>query len=178
MADPVNAEAIHLICSNEGCVLHTYYDSVGVATIGFGHTGDDVTEGMQITQAQAQALLEQDLAKFEDGVDNLLTGDTSDNEFGAMVSFAYNVGLGNFGGSSVLRRHNQGDKAGAADAFLMWNRAGGQVLDGLTRRRGEERALYLKPDSEVPSPPELSGAPSRDDKPGLIAFIARLLGHL
>lgn len=177
MADPINPEAVALIMRNEGCVLHTYTDSVGVLTCCYGHTGPDVEPGMTYTQAQAQALLEQDLAKFEDGVDSLLTtDDTSDNEYGAMVSLAYNVGLGNFGHSSVLRWHNAGNKTAAADSFRMWNRAGGQVLDGLTRRRAEESALYLKPDADAD--PALSGAPERSDKPGLIAWIARLLGAL
>lgn len=178
MADPVNAETVHLIMSCEGCVLHTYEDSTGVPTIGYGHTGPDVAEGMEINQAGAQALLERDLAKFEDGVDNLLTGDTGENEFGAMVSLAYNVGLGNFEGSSVLRLHNEGNKTGAANAFLLWNKAGGEVLAGLTRRRQQERALYLKPDTEMPAPPVLVTAPPRDDKRGLIAWLAEMLRAL
>lgn len=146
MSDPVNQATIDLIKRNEGCVLHAYRDSVGVLTIGYGHTGD-VYPGQVITQAQAEALLRQDLQTFENGVDDVLADiDTSDNQFGAMVSLAYNVGLGNFKHSTVLRLHNAGDYSGAADAFRMWNRAGGIVLQGLTRRREEERTLYLTPD--------------------------------
>jgi len=91
-------------------------------------------------------LLRQDLKTFQDGVDDFLEGDTSDNQFGAMVSLAFNIGLGNFRKSSVLRDHNASNPKAASDAFLMWDKAGGRVLAGLERRRQEERALYLTPD--------------------------------
>jgi lysozyme len=149
MSDPVNETTIDLIKRNEGCELTAYRDSVGVLTIGYGHTGPDVTEGLRITQQQAEALLRQDLEKFQDGIDDVVTGDASDNQFGAMVSLAFNIGLGHFKTSSVLRDHNAGDHQAAADAFLLWNKAGGQVLPGLDRRRHEERRLYLSPDPEL-----------------------------
>ena len=98
-------------------------------------------------QDQAEALLRQDLDKFQDGVDTAIGGDTSDNQFGAMVSLTFNIGLGHFQTSTVLREHNAGNYQAAADAFLMWNKAGGQVLAGLGRRRREERDLYLQPDA-------------------------------
>ncbi len=149
MSDPVNQATIELIKRNEGCVLHSYQDSVGVWTIGYGHTGPEVQPGQTITQAEAEQLLRGDLEKFQDGVDDALTddADTSDNRFGAMVSLAFNIGLGAFAKSTVLREHNAGHHQAAADAFLMWNKAGGQVLKGLDRRRHEERALYLQPDA-------------------------------
>jgi lysozyme len=147
MSDPVNQATIDLIKRNEGCRLNAYQDSVSVWTIGYGHTGPDVSEGQHITQDQAEALLRQDLEKFQDGVDDAIAGDTADNQYGAMVSLAFNIGLGNFRGSSALRTHNGGDHHAAADAFLLWNKAGGQVLAGLDRRRHEERALYLTPDA-------------------------------
>lgn len=147
MSDPVNKATADLIKHNEGCRLEAYQDSVGVWTIGYGHTGPDVTEGLSVTQDEAEALLRQDLEKFQDGVDAAIGADTSDNQYGAMVSLAFNIGLGNFCGSSVLRTHNAGDHQAAADAFLMWNKAGGRVLPGLDRRRHEERALYLTPDA-------------------------------
>ena len=148
-ADPINAEALRLIMRNEGCRLAPYHDSVGVLTIGYGHTGPDIAG--PISQEEADRLLEQDLDRFEQGVDEAI-GDapTTDNQFGAMVSLAYNVGLGNFRASSVRRLHCAGDYAAAADAFLLWNKAGGEVLEGLDRRRHEERALYLKPDTDSP----------------------------
>ena len=147
MSDPVNEATTDLIKHNEGCRLEAYQDSVGVWTIGYGHTGSDVTEGLSVTQDEAEALLRQDLEKFQDGVDATIGADTSDNQYGAMVSLAFNIGLGNFRGSSVLRNHNAGDHQAAADAFLLWNKAGGRVLPGLDRRRREERALYLTPDA-------------------------------
>lgn len=147
----VNKATIALIKRNEGCVLHAYPDPATGGqpwTIGYGHTGM-VYPGMTISEARAEELLRQDLTKFEDGVDDLLAemADTSENEFGAMVSLAYNVGLGNFRKSSVLRYHNEGQKALASNAFLLWNKAAGRVMTGLTRRRGEERKLYLTEDT-------------------------------
>lgn len=146
MADPVNAATIALIKRNEGCVLHAYQDVVGVWTIGYGHTPAE--PGQRITQDQADALLASDLGKFEDGVDDALSdnAETSDNQFGAMVSLAYNIGLGAFRGSTVLRMHNAGNYTEAAHAFLLWDKAGGKVLAALLRRRHEEAALYLTPD--------------------------------
>jgi lysozyme len=149
MSDPVNQATVDLIKRNEGCRLEAYQDSVSVWTIGYGHTGPDVSEGLRITQEQAEELLRKDLERFQDGIDDAIGGDTSDNQYGAMVSLAFNIGLGNLRHSSVLRLHNAGDKAGAADAFLLWNKAGGRVLSGLDRRRQEERTLYLTPDATV-----------------------------
>ena len=149
MSDPVNQVTIDLVKRNEGCKLAAYQDSVRVWTIGYGHTGDDVAEGLQITQDQAEQLLRRDLEKFQDGVDDAVSGDTSDNQFGAMVSLAFNIGLGHFKASTVLREHNAGNHQTAADAFLLWNKAGGRVLPGLDRRRREERDLYLQPDAGV-----------------------------
>lgn len=146
-SDPINEAGLALIKRNEGCRLKTYLDSVSIPTIGYGHTGPEVHLGLVITQAQADELLRQDLNKFEEGVADLLEdAPTGDNQYAAMICLAYNIGLGNFDKSSVLRLHKQGRFAMAADAFLMWNKAGGKVLTGLTRRRGEERALYLTPD--------------------------------
>jgi len=185
-ADPINAEALHLIMRNEGCVLDPYRDSVGVLTIGYGHTGPDINGA--ITQEQADALLASDLDRFEQGVDEAIgDADTTDNQFGAMVSLAYNVGIGEndpargrhegFLSSSVLRLHKAGDHAGAAEAFLRWDKAGGRVLAGLDRRRHEERLLYLKPDSEpqeLPNDQPAAAAPT--GRLDLIAWLRRELG--
>src|SRR3954453_14632449 len=96
MSDPANQTTIELIKRNEGCELTAYQDSVGVWTIGYGHTGPDVSASLRITQERAEELLRQDLEKFQDGVDDAITADTGDNQFGAMVSLAFNIGLGNF----------------------------------------------------------------------------------
>lgn len=151
MTDPVNQATVDLIKRNEGCRLHAYPDPATGGdpwTIGYGHTGADVSPGVAIDLAKAEELLRADLAKFEEGVDDLIDENavTSDNEFGAMVSLAYNVGLGNFGKSSVLRYHNAGQPVAAANAFLLWNKAAGRVMAGLERRRHEEATLYMKPD--------------------------------
>lgn len=137
---------VQLVERDEGDRLTAYPDPATHGdpwTIGYGHTGPDVTPGLTITQDQAVLLLRSDLDKFEEGVKEKLTGDTSDNQFSAMVSLAYNVGLGNFRSSSVLRFHNEGQYAQAADAFLLWDKAAGQVMAGLLRRRHQERELYL-----------------------------------
>jgi len=148
MSDPVNQATIDLIKRNEGCVLDAYPDPATGGdpwTIGYGHTGPDVAEGLSITQERAEELLRQDLGRFQDGVDDLIAENAtiSDSQYGAMVSLAFNIGLGNFRASSVLRDHNAGNNQAAADAFRMWNKAAGKVMNGLTRRREEERTLYL-----------------------------------
>jgi lysozyme len=126
----------------EGLRLDAYQDSVGVWTIGYGHT--PATPGQSITLAQADALMASDLQRFERGLNaSLANVTTTQNQFDAMISFAYNLGLGAIEGSTLFRLHKAGDYAGAADEFLKWNHAGGQVLAGLTRRREAERELYL-----------------------------------
>lgn len=155
----VTAAGRALIKSHEGCVLKAYLCPAGVLTIGYGHTGPDVKPGMVISQREADALFDRDIAAFSGGVARLVSfAGTTDSEFSALVSLAFNIGLGNFKTSSALRLHNAGDKAGAARAILLWNRAtvGGrlQVLPGLVRRRNEEAALYLSDAAEETSMPQ------------------------
>ena len=142
-----NPAGIALIKHFEGLRLTAYQDPVGIWTIGYGHTSmagpPPVVEGMTITAAEAEAILKQDLDLFERGVADALTIITNDDQFSAMVSFAFNVGLGAFRNSTLLRKHNAGDFAGAADEFPRWIYADGQILPGLVRRRQAERALYL-----------------------------------
>lgn len=127
----------------EGLRLDAYQDSVGVWTIGFGHT--PAVPGSSITEDEADGLMASDLARFEHSVNSFCANvETTQNQFDAMVSFAYNLGASALGGSTLLRKHKAGDYDGAADEFLRWNKAGGQVLSGLTRRREAERALYLQ----------------------------------
>ena len=143
----IDARGIILIKSFEGLRLNAYPDpGTGGApwTIGYGHTGPDVYPGLKITEAEAEALLRKDLARFERGVDRLIEGAfTSQVQFDAMVSLAYNIGLGGFQRSSVLRHHRAGNKLRAAASFLMWVKAAGRTLPGLVRRRNAERKLYL-----------------------------------
>lgn len=133
---------IDLIKSFEGCELKAYRDSVGVLTIGYGHTVG-VKDGDRITQEQADAILASDLAIYEDGVRSLVRRTMTQGQFDALVSFSFNVGLGALGKSTLLRMLNSGDYAGASQQFARWNKAGGKVLNGLTRRREAERALFV-----------------------------------
>ena len=136
-----------LIESWEGCRLEPYQDSVGVWTIGFGHTGDDCYEGCDpISQQIADQLLAADLQRFEDAVNGMVSDQTSQQQFDAMLSFSYNLGESSLRGSTLLRMHNAGDYAGAAGQFGRWNHAGGRVLAGLTRRRAGEALVYAQGD--------------------------------
>lgn len=127
----------------EGCKLTAYQDSVGVWTIGYGHTGTFAVQGKTITQDFADRLLLADIAKFEAGVLKLVRAAINQNQFDALVDFSFNLGLGNLGSSTLLKKLNAGDVKGAAEEFLRWDKAGGKVLAGLTRRRKAERDLFL-----------------------------------
>lgn len=153
----INKAAIDLIKKWEGFRANAYKDAVGIWTIGYGTTanagvGIYPNLGMTITESQAESFLRAAVTKFAGSVKSKLTKDANENEFGAMVSLAYNIGPGAFARSTVLDKFNDGDKKGAADAFLLWNKAGGKVLRGLTNRRIEERALFLRPVSIDPLP--------------------------
>jgi lysozyme len=140
----INAAGRDLVKSFEGASLTAYRCPSGVLTIGFGSTGPHVKEGMTISLEEAETLLSSDLSRFERGVEAMTEGTpTSDNQFAALVSLAFNIGLGAFAGSTVLKRHKLGNRIGCANAFLMWVKAKGQVLKGLQRRREAERKLYL-----------------------------------
>ena len=144
----INEAGKNLIRSFEGLELTAYQDSVGVWTIGFGHTRG-VKEGQTITEAEAERLLDEDLAGFEKGVESLVKVPLTDNQFAALVSFAFNLGLGNLRSSTLLKKLNAGKYGEAAEEILRWSRAGGIVLRGLVKRRAMERALFLKPDSHT-----------------------------
>ncbi|MDP5280216.1 lysozyme [Sphingomonas sp. DG1-23] len=112
-------------------------------TIGWGTTGADVKQGVVWTQQQCDDRLTADMTSFAAKVAAVLgTAQTSQHQFDALVSFAYNVGVGNLSSSTLLKLHKAGDFAGAAQQFGRWNKAAGKVLPGLTRRRAAEAALY------------------------------------
>jgi lysozyme len=157
----VSAVGRALIERNEGLRLDAYPDPATGGdpwTIGYGDTGPDVVPGFTITKEEADRRLSNRLANdFGQNVNEEI-GDapTTQGQFDAMVSLAYNIGNGGakhqhgthgFDGSSVLREHLAGNYAAAADDFLLWNKAAGRELPALDRRRAEERALYL---SDVP----------------------------
>lgn len=152
----LSQKGLALIKKFEGLRLTAYTDAVGVPTIGYGHTKTvrktDVLTKKTITEQEADALLKRDVKEFEGGVNRLtieLGIPITQCQFDALVSFAFNVGLGNLKKSTLLKKlyvMSQKDQTSiyaVADEFLRWNRAGGRVLNGLTRRRGEERLLFL-----------------------------------
>ncbi|MEP9361005.1 lysozyme [Sphingomonas sp. KR3-1] len=115
-------------------------------TIGWGTTGPDVTPGTIWTQAQCDARLDQDVTAFAQQVTTTLGGAaTSQNQFDALVDFAYNLGIRNLQTSTLLKLHKAGNYPAAAAEFPKWNMAAGKVLPGLVRRRAAEQALYSKP---------------------------------
>ena len=140
-------KGIALIKQFEGCKLTAYQDSVGVWTIGYGWTqpvdGKPIRAGMTIKQETAERLLKTGLVSYESDVSRLVKVGLTQEQFDALVSFTYNLGSRSLSTSTLLRKLNAGDYAGAADEFLRWNKAGGKVLNGLTRRREAERALFL-----------------------------------
>lgn len=139
---------INLITSFEDLKLNAYDDGVGVWTIGFGTTvypaGTKVKKGDKCTAEQAKAYFAYDLKRFENAVHTGLNVVVNQNQFDALVSLTYNIGETAFSKSTLLKKLNTKDYAGAADQFLVWNRAGSKVLKGLVRRREAERALFLK----------------------------------
>jgi lysozyme len=143
----INDAGRAIIKESEGLSLTAYHDfAKGTLTIGWGHTGPDVTEGLTITLDKAEQLLTSDLAYTCAQVAALMPGAT-DNQFSACVSLAYNEGITELRTSSVLRAWRVGDRIGAARAFLLWDKAhvDGQLVEveGLFERRIDEVSLYL-----------------------------------
>ncbi|QMR77741.1 lysozyme [Enterobacter sp. RHBSTW-00175] len=140
-------KGIALIKEFEGCKLTAYQDSVGVWTIGYGWTqpvdGKPIRAGMTIKQDTAERLLKTGLVSYESDVSRLVKVGLTQGQFDALAAFTYNLGVRSLSTSTLLRKLNAGDSAGAADEFLRWNKAGGKVLNGLIRRREAERALFL-----------------------------------
>lgn len=130
----------------EGVKLLAYLDSVGVWTIGYGHTGSDVRPGLRITQERAEELLRQDLGKFEAAVDRAVKVQLTDNQFGTLVSFAFIVGVGAFQKSTLLRRLNAGDYNAVPAELMKWTK--GTInrkkvtIPGLVNRRSAEAGLW------------------------------------
>ncbi len=162
----VNQATVDLVKQFEGLgdgnkstsAIDPYLDPVSIWTIGWGHAitydgrflkGDADRAQVQalypngITVEQATSLLQSDLMNAGRDVSSVVTVAINDNQFGALTSFTFNLGIGNLKASTLLRKLNAGDYAGAADQFLVWNKAGGQVMAGLTKRREAERALFL-----------------------------------
>lgn len=143
----INHRGLELIKHFEGLRLEAYKDPVGIWTIGWGHTGKDVFAGRRITRAEAEQILKDDLAEHEACVEENVSVPLTADRFAALVSFAFNVGNRNFKSSTLRRKLNGKDYAGAADEFLRWvyGTSGRRKikLNGLVRRRGQERNLFL-----------------------------------
>lgn len=148
-----SAAGIDLIKQFEGCAKKqsdgnfAAYPDPGSGgdpwTIGWGSTGPDIKAGAIWNQQQCDDRLASDVDSFATKVASAIgRAATSQHQFDAMVSFAYNVGVGNFSSSTLLKLHKQGDFAGAQAQFARWNKAAGKVLPGLTKRRAAEAALY------------------------------------
>lgn len=127
----------------EGCRLTPYRCSAGVLTIGYGHTGSDVTEGMLISKIDAEKLLIDDLSRFQKELAPLVAVPIKEGQFIALMSFAFNLGINAFKRSTLRRELNAGNVQEAADEFLKWCNAGGKPVEGLKRRRSAEMELFL-----------------------------------
>lgn len=139
----------NIIKESEGLRVSSYLCPAGVWTVGYGTTrinGKPVEKGMKITTDEAERFLEQDLKVFEDAINQNVKVELTQNQFDALVSFVYNVGVANLQKSTLLKKINLGKFSEAADEFLKWNKAKGSVLAGLTKRRKAERELFVKPD--------------------------------
>jgi lysozyme len=149
----VNKATLDLMKEFEGLRLDAYPDPATGGepiTIGYGTTaragvGIIPKLGMRITKAEAEDYFRLTLVKFAREIKPAINRPINENEFGAFLSLAYNIGPGAFKRSSALRHFNEGDKAKAANAILMWNKANGKVMRGLVRRREAERDLFLTP---------------------------------
>lgn len=134
--------AITLIKHFEGCRLKAYRDIGGVLTIGYGHTGQEVKDGMEITQDEADMLLEHDIGHFARAVLMLTKQVLTDNQFAALISFTFNLGTGAYQRSTLRQMINRGDMCCVSDQFVRWNKVAGVVSNGLTRRRKAEAKLF------------------------------------
>jgi lysozyme len=144
----LNKLGIDLMHHFEGCKLEAYQCSAKVWTIGWGNTfyenGTPVRQGDKITQDRANSLFVFVANKFADEIKKLIKSNLNENQFSALVCFAYNVGTGNLAKSTLLKKVNVNpNDATIANEFLRWNKAGGKELLGLTRRRTAESKLYF-----------------------------------
>jgi len=154
----VSKEAIEGIKKDEGVRTKPYRCPALLWTVGVGHVIDQnhikvkfddrknlpIPDGWDrvLSMAEVDAILAQDLATFERGVLRLCPSGLTQGRFDALVSFSFNVGLGNLQRSTIRMKHNRGDFEGAAESFMAWTKAGGKELPGLVKRRKHERALY------------------------------------
>lgn len=137
----ISKEGLELIKKFEGCELKAYKDAVDVWTIGYGHT-KGVVEGMEITAEEAESMLEEELKEYCGYINDEVKVKLEQNQFDALVSWVYNLGPSNLRSSTMLKVLNEGNYDEVPTQIKRWNRAGGQVLDGLVRRREAEALLF------------------------------------
>lgn len=172
MITTTSQTGIDLIKQFEGCRLTAYKCSAGVWTIGYGHTSG-VTSGMTITQAQAEAYLKSDLAKFESHVSGYnATYAWNQNEFDALVSFAFNIG-----NIDQLTANGTRSRATIASKMLEYNKAGGAVVQGLVTRRAAEQALFLKASSGTSSSSSTTTTTTNAAASGTVADVQTWLNN-
>ncbi len=178
-------EGLALIKRFEGYRGKAYRDPVGVWTIGYGHTSmagpPSVSEGLEVSRVEADAILRRDVGQFARDVAACLRVALSPAQFSALVSFAYNVGIGNFRGSSVLKAVNGGDFAAVPRRLQLWTKAGGRVLPGLIKRRAAEAELFLGPAADEAVAPgaaveAIEGKPAHRSTTNLAAILSALAG--
>lgn len=179
----VKDEARRMIADFEGFRATAYRCIANQLTIGFGHCGPDVYEGMTITRAHAEALLDSDMVIADEAVRRVCPKATEHQRW-AMVSLTFNIGVAAFTNSTVARLHSRGDYAGAARAFGMWNKATVdgrlQEVPGLVRRRAAEMAFYLTPDAaeEAPAMPQAVAPPAKYSKSVAAGTLSVMAGGL
>jgi lysozyme len=139
-----SAAGIEAIKRFEGCVLETYRCEAGKCTIGYGHTGPDVTEGLRWTAAQADAALARDLTRFEVAVEDAITRPITQGQFDALVSLAFNIGTDNFRTSTLVKRFNAGDARAAGEQLFAWRHVNGKVSPNLCKRRAAELWAFAR----------------------------------
>ena len=137
----ISQEGLSLIKKFEGCELKAYHCAAGVPTIGYGST-HGVTMDMEITQEEADELLMDDVAKFEEAVTRAVKVPLEQNQYDALVSWTFNLGPSNLSSSTMLRVLNEGNYEEVPAQIKRWNKAGGKVLQGLIRRREAEALLF------------------------------------
>lgn len=145
----IGDRGLDLIRAFEGFRAEPYLDAVGVPTIGYGSTYYPDGQRVRLTdppisEPEARRLMQATLAEFEDGIADALQVEVTQSQFDALVCWAFNIGVSAAQNSTLMKKLNSGDYFGAADQFLRWNKAGGVVLRGLSRRRAAERALFLE----------------------------------
>lgn len=137
----IGNKGLEMIKHFEGLELNAYKCAAGVWTIGYGHT-KGVQEGMVISEETANEMLVEELKEYENYINTLVTVELNQNQFDAMVSWVYNLGSSNLQASTLLKVLNAGNYEGVPEQIMRWNKAGGRVLEGLTRRRQAEADLF------------------------------------